>query len=77
MMIDKANKPNSGSDKSSFEDASRKEKNVHTSICLKNLKAHFTEVLTNPNEMQKCLFLKNVANDSLHHTGKFNHLCNK
>jgi hypothetical protein len=51
-----------------------KEKDVQTSINLENLKTLSTECLINPNEMQKCLFLKNVATDSLHYTGKINHL---
>ena len=51
-----------------------KEKDVQTSINLENLKTLSTEFLINPNEMQKCLFLKNVATDSLHYTGKINHL---
>ena len=51
-----------------------KEKDVQTSINLENLKTLSTECLINPNEMQKYLFLKNVATDSLHYTGKINHL---
>jgi hypothetical protein len=51
-----------------------KEKDVQTSINLENLKTLSTECLINPNEMQKCLFLKNVATDSLHYTGTINHL---
>jgi hypothetical protein len=47
-----------------------KEKDVQTSINLENLKTLSTECLINPNEIQKCLFLKNVATDSLHYTGK-------
>ena len=51
-----------------------KEKDVQTSITLENLKTISTECPSNPNEMQKCLSLKNMATDSLHYTGKINHL---
>ena len=51
-----------------------KGKDVQTSITLENLKTLSNECLGNPNEMEKCLFLKNVATDSLHYTGKIIHL---
>ena len=53
-------------------DLKEKDAVVQTTITYEHLKTHPTELLTNTNNMQKCMFLENVANDSAHYTGKKN-----
>lgn len=76
LMEEQANKQTNSSDKSGIEDTIRltlgwilnlQMKRMFRQAMLENLKTHSTECLINPDEMQKCLFLRNVANDSLHY----------
>jgi len=42
---------------------------VQTTITLENIKAYPTECLISTTKMKKGIFMKNVANDTVHYTG--------
>ena len=53
----------------SFQLPKEKDAVVQTTITLENIKTYPTECLISTTEMKKGIFMKNVANDTVHYTG--------
>ena len=56
----------------SYQSLKKKDAVVQTKIALEHMESYSTECLLSTTEMKKCIFMKNVANDTLHYTGKKN-----
>jgi hypothetical protein len=68
-LFDENSSPHVSSDSDCLKE---KDAVVQTNITLEHIKTYSTECLISTTEMERCLFMKNVANDTLHYTGKIN-----